>query len=508
MYGPFSNILCTLHNKPITRIQTGKEINSAERLLCSLCKGQGDSIEQLQLTLDQLQQLFKDSHLNYKNFQSQLQSLKIELEKMINQLFLYIQNVIQQSEFEITKLIRYIKYQEFGQEFTLEDLRKIVELVYNSDIKNSVIYKTTQQLKEIQSNYRNQFIQLFEMLIKLIKGDSSNKQERPNMIPKPQNHIPKKLFEIKKEYETSMVQAAIFNQTGNLLFQGQYPFCNYKNLEILQIDENLEFKPQSIIDYNNNNVDVQVTALAINDKCNQLFVGYQNGLISLYENVGNGWNQKDQQYQHQDQVTTLIVDFSNTELFSGGKDNFIKSYTFKQGLKICNKMKSFRQELQEFQLNKESKYLLVLIENQLQIFNNNKELSDFQQIILENEEKITCLSQGNRQIYVGSNLGNIYIYQQQKIESEFKYIAFSKLMQNSLISIKYCEATKIFLTLFEDQVILYQINSSGKLDSLQQINGKFELSAIHNNQNYSKIILFSMSNNKAYIYKRTNQVQY
>ncbi|CAD8176702.1 unnamed protein product [Paramecium pentaurelia] len=497
--GPFSNILCTHHNKPITRIKIQQGINSAERLLCSKCKGAGESIDLLTNILDQLQIVLQSNQLNYKSLQLKLQRLKLEIGNIINQVFSYMESAIQQSEFEITKIMRYIKYKDFCQEFQLEDLQKLVEFVFNMDIQKSVIYKTTQQLKEVQQKYRYQIIKLFDQLKDLIKVDLPIKQEKSNKPPLYNKQFEKQIFEKKKEYGIGLVKVAKLNQTGDLLIQGQYPFQQFKNLEIKIIDNSLEFQSQFVVDEGDDSVNLSVTALALNEKSNQLFVGYQNGIISTFQNSGNVWNKNDQQKFHEGEILFLIMDFFNKELLSVGGDNILKSYSCQQVLKVSNKIKYFTKEINDIQLNKDFKYLLVILENQLHIFNNHNEFSEFQQISFENQEQVTCLSQGNRQIYIGSNLGNIYIYSQKEIGCQYFKVNSLIFQSQPLIQIQYCEISKILLLQFEDGVILYQNVSGNTLERLQEIKGKFELSIIHKQP---KIILFSETKSMAYVYLR------
>ncbi|CAD8085230.1 unnamed protein product [Paramecium primaurelia] len=497
----FNHIRCPQHNLSINRIIQQKSINTSKRALCYKCPGEGASIFSVYQILDSLSSCLIPIHQQYKNLQDNLSTLKLEITNIINQVYSFIDGAIKKSEFEITRIEKYVYYRKNYKEFNIEDLESISHFIYNDAAQDNPINKSIKLLQEIQQCFKNQLIALFDRIIQLIKG--SNQRQNINPILKPpkepleqKSTIIKKsnlVFVKKNEYQTSVVTAAIFNKNGDMLFQGQYPFSAYKNLEIKQIDNNFQIKNQSITEESDDNLDVQVTALALNDLTTQLFIGYSNGYITTYQFTGKVWNRKANFKAHTDQVNILIINLSNTELFSTGYDDIIKGYCCSQEIRYSNKEINSIKNICDIQINKESNYLFVIADGKLHILiNSQDQFSQFQKISLQNQN-VTCITTANNQLYIGSNIGSIYIFE-QKNGSQFYEVHNNILIQQSFLQMKYCEEAKLLIVRLDKQVCIYQIGSNNKFDRTQEISGYYSLICIHNNMKFSQIILYCQDN--------------
>ncbi|CAD8181447.1 unnamed protein product [Paramecium octaurelia] len=522
----FKHILCETHKLPINRIIKEKKEKSSKRALCFKCDGQGESIFKIYQILDTLQVIFLPVHQTYNKFRNRLQALKLEINKIIEKVCSSIEGTIDQSEFEVSKLEKYLNYQKNCREFTLDDLEIISDFIYNGEPEENPLVKSTKLARDFEKNWKNQLVILFETIIKLIKGpdysyipqivkqnpQSEKKNDQiissvlPLNIPLQQPSEQRSTifgnsslsYVKKKEFKTSLVSAAIFNSNGNMLFQGQYPY-NCQNLEIKSVEQNFDIKNQQVQQDYDENMNQQATALTFNESNNLLFVGYENGNISTYQYTNNIWNKKDHCNAHNDRINFLIANQKHAQLISVVGYESIKCFHYQDSIKPSRKEIDSIYKISDVQINKESDYLFAIGDGELHIFNNSQDyFSQFQKISLENQ-KITCITTTRKQIYIGSDFGNIYIYEQNN-NNLFEQVCTSNLIQKNLSQIKYNEENKLLIVLLDNQVSIHQKRSDNQFVQIQEITGEYSLICFQNNQKSSQIILYCQDQYMAFHY--------
>ncbi|CAK89249.1 unnamed protein product (macronuclear) [Paramecium tetraurelia] len=492
----FNHILCSEHQLPINRIIKQKKINSSKRGLCYKCAGEGTSLFQIYQILDTLQVIFLPIHQTYSKFRNRIQVLKSEINNIIDKALTSIEGTIDQSEFELTQLEKYLNYRKNYNEFTQDDLEIISNFIYNGEPEESPLVKATKLARDFEQNWKNQMVLLFEMIIKLIKGTGFSSNPSVVQPPLQQTSVQKSIiignnslsYVKKNEFKTSLVSAAIFNQNGNTLIQGQYPY-NCSNLEIKSIEQNFEIKSQQVQQEIDENSQEQATALAFNESNSLLFVGYENGNISTYQYTKNIWNKKDHCNAHYGRINFLIVNQIHTQIISVGGYDSIKCFQYQDGIMPSRKEIDSIHKIIDIQINKECDQLYVIGDGKLHILSNSKDFfSQLQQISLENQQA-TCITTANKQIYIGSNVGNIYIYE-QKNRHIFEQVCTSNLIKKSLLQIKYYEENKLLIVLLDKQVRIHQKGSNNQFVQIQEITGEYSMICFQNNQKSSQIILY------------------
>ncbi|CAD8095019.1 unnamed protein product [Paramecium primaurelia] len=289
------SLLCPHHNLPIKYINYSTNVKIGDRLFCSKCAEKGlDGYFEIEAAIHninqpKISQPIKNACLQLSQY---LDGIKTKVDSLTNQQIYFLKNT--QNRQGITK------FQEETQNYYL----------YNPNEQNTE--KIIKQGKDaIQNSIR--YLERFQMQMLSLLTHQLNQ------------------FKNFKEIHKQEYQQNIFVETS--IQDYEFFIYNSKFLEVFTTQDNQINSIQTI-----ESPKTKITCITKAQQKLMFFLGRQDGIIEVYEQLTNGKYISSHQIQahsynpsqNYNGVTCIITNQDNSEIISGGQDTLIKQWKFRK----------------------------------------------------------------------------------------------------------------------------------------------------------------------------------